>query len=36
VKLTKAYTAADADARKALGEHVGVDVIWDEVVVPSL
>ena len=36
VKLKKAYTAADADARKALGEDVGVDNIWDEVLLPNL
>lgn len=35
-KLVKAYQASDADARKTLGEHVGVNNIWDDVIAPAL
>jgi hypothetical protein len=35
-KLVKTYRASDADARKALGQSVGVDNVWDEVLAPNL
>src|SRR5262249_3157473 len=35
-QLIKAYRAADAADRIALGEVAGLDAIWDEVIAPSL
>jgi hypothetical protein len=36
IKLIDAYEQASPDDRKALGEMVGVGVIWDETIAPTL